>query len=162
MEASMKVFREIAFELTQEDIVKKAIHVGEVSQEIEREEASLKALVKERKTEIGVLEKDVHDTLSTILARREVRNVECEVRKNFEGNAIEYIFEDKVVDSRPMDADDRQLELVQGGKVDDAPEEEGHDLDGVDLDGDDDGGPDDGGEPAQIPAAAEAQAPEAQ
>lgn len=150
--APKKVFREIDFELTQEEIVKKATHVGEVSQKIQLEEANLKALVKERKGVIAALEKDVNETLSVILARREVRNVEVEVRKNYEGNAVEYVHEGRVVDSRPMEADDRQMELVKGG-LDDGSGPDDEEFD-------DEGGPDDdGGEALPLAAQAEALTP---
>jgi len=118
-----KVTKTIQVPLTESEIVEKAISVAKLSKEIEKEENAFKVLRSEHRAELERLDGEVEKTLDVIIARKEPRELECQMVKYFEANRIEYIFEGRVVEERPMEPYERQMELEDGKGLEDEMED---------------------------------------
>lgn len=145
---SNQVGREIEFELTREEIAKKAERIAELSMAISVEQDRFLGERTTHKALVKSLELDIDKELAAVRSRKETRMVMCDVVRNFDANSIEYYSEGKLMLTRAMDSSERQQELsgVDPGAGD--PQEPQDDD--FPEDGDEEDDPDDG-EEAPIP-----------
>lgn len=100
------VQKEIEFDLSPTD-------KGRKFDEILRLRGELEPLLQERK-ELGAAIKERTDEIEKICdaAKRgkELRKVECKMVKDFERNAVTYLYDGKVVEERAMEGDEREAD----------------------------------------------------
>lgn len=120
MSVGKTVMRTVMLPLTDEEIVKKAHRIAELREQTLKLQAERLAEMRRLKGEIERCELEVAKHLAAIKDGREEQDVHCEEQKDFEQNTVRYFFGGKVVEERPMEGDERQLEIENG----DEPEEE--------------------------------------
>lgn len=111
-ESTLRVMKEIKIKLTEADLLEKARsaaqfnkEVGELEEEITEHKKRIKALSDPKE---AALKKH----LEHIQEGFEHKTVEVEMRKDYAQGVVEYIYEGQVVETRNMDSEDRQLNLV--------------------------------------------------
>lgn len=111
-----KVTREVEIDLDDSTHAKLSKERGDKL----RTKARLTAEFEEVKTKWTERIKPISDRLAvldeSVRNGKEKKTVECVLVKNFEDNKMEYWFEGKIVDHRPMTAADRQEDLVLKNK----------------------------------------------
>lgn len=107
------IVKEINFKLSDEELLTHAKECAllnresiELQEELDGHKSRIKNLMQPKAEKIIEL-------LEMIDTRLETRSVSVEVRKNFGLGIVEYIFEGDVVQTRNMDTEDRQLNLVK-------------------------------------------------
>lgn len=103
--------KEVELELSSPDIVSKAQRVAELSEGIHLAELQFKEKHSIHRGKVKEMEADMERELACIRSRKETRNLQVELRENFEANTIEYWHEGRIVASRAMEASDRQAEM---------------------------------------------------
>lgn len=125
-----KVEREVELDLTDQDRVDYANRIGALTTETDKLEVELestKTLFRETKErieqELEERELEVRAARIAFRTRRHRKTVFVEEVRNFDRNAMEWWFEGKLVDEKPMTAGERQAEMVLDPvKADDSDE----------------------------------------
>lgn len=122
--------KEVWFELKDVEIVERARRVAEIRKEVDAVKEEAKGVASDFKGRINVLESEQKALLQTVRANGEHRTVECEFRKDFAANKVEYLFDGKVVEERAMNWEERQAEmdLVRDGADPGPDEDQGGDV----------------------------------
>lgn len=111
-----KVTKEFLFKLTDAEVNEK----GKVAAKARAGAAKLELQFEEVKdgwkAKIKVQENLRDAALDVIHAGEEKRTVDCVMVKNFNEKKVEYWFEDKVLDTRPMTADELQVDMPLDSK----------------------------------------------
>lgn len=112
-----KVKRALPFKLTDQEKARKAEAAAELNEQLEAAVKAKKEEVAKHTEKISSLTKRISGHLHAISTGEERREVQCLEVKNFEKDQVEYSFKGEVLETRPMTADDRQLDLkTQKGK----------------------------------------------
>lgn len=107
-----RVAREIKIKLTEQDVLSKATAAAQLNHEIGELDTELEEHKKRIKTQSTPKEEALKEHLEVIQEGFERKVVEVEVRPDYAKNLVEYYYEGQVVESRNMDSEDRQLDLV--------------------------------------------------
>jgi hypothetical protein len=107
------VIKTIKVKLTDAEKSTYAYQAAKAEMAIELIEEERKALNSQIKNHKG----QRHELLKCIENGEEERSIECTVENDFDGNEVRYIYNGEVVDSRPMEESDRQLDLEKSKKV---------------------------------------------
>lgn len=109
----MSFTKEIPFDLTDDEVREYSEQLARGIQDIEGMKGARKIEVKQRNVEILELQDQVDDLADKVINRTELREVECEWRKDFDAAMMVMVRLDtlEIVDSRPMDEDEKQLGL---------------------------------------------------
>lgn len=122
--ANPKEVRTLPVDLTEKEISFRAQRLAEVTQKLddldEKRRSQNQAIYREAKD----LNAERRALTKVVTTKREVREVACEQRKDFDRNCIEVVRLDtgEVVDTHPMKAADRQAEIpgIDSGTVKEA------------------------------------------
>lgn len=106
--------KELCFQLTEPEVVTIAKKASKTSQELEKDLLEFSNIRSEWKSRIEAKETALSEMLKTIGSGKELRIVECIERKNFSEFSVQYIFESRLIETRPMTADERQVEFNTG------------------------------------------------
>lgn len=109
-----KITRELEFKLNDHEFTEKAHALADLHGKITSLDEELKGHKKRLGDQIKAHETEIEKICRTIEAGVEIRSVECDFKKNFETNTVEYYFEGKLVDERAMEAHERQQEMFNG------------------------------------------------
>ena len=108
--------KDLNFKLTEEDFADKGKEAGKIAGELNKLNIEFDKVKKEWKDKLNRKESELSIILGTIRRGDEDRRVKCVERKDFNNHVVEYIFNGDVMHSREMKMDERQMELVKGGK----------------------------------------------
>lgn len=113
-----KVTKEVWFTLTDEEIIDRAKSAAQVRNEALAIEWEMKDYAKAQKKLIEKKESELSDLMQQIRTGRESRILSCSVEKDYTTRHMKYFFDGKLVDERPMTAEERQMtfDVVAGGK----------------------------------------------
>jgi len=114
------MIRQLPVKLTDAELRLRRENVVRILGEIDLQKEHFAKLKADEKAQLGDLKEHLDETLKSVRERSELRPIECEERQVFEQNAIHIIRTDTgdIVEERPMDVADRQLQL--DAEVDDA------------------------------------------
>lgn len=112
--------KELRFPLTHEDVERKAREAAAISSDLTAHRIESKKIRTELSGKEAGLENGLARTLNIISEGHEVRSVDCIERRNFDENKVEYLFEGKVIEDRPMTGSERQREMFD--EVSSAPD----------------------------------------
>jgi hypothetical protein len=103
--------------LTHEDVERMAKEAAEISQALTADRIEFKKIRTEWKDRIVGSENALSRVLKVIQVGHEEKEVDCIERRIFAENKVQYIVNDKVIEERAMDAEERQMEMhaVEGG-----------------------------------------------
>lgn len=105
------VKRFVFVELKEQEIMDKSKALGEMGVKLNAIEAEKKSVVSDYGSKITAMKENMTEFFTVLSERREQREVECEIKMNDTDKIVEYYFEGKLVDSRPMVEADKQEEL---------------------------------------------------
>ena len=103
--------KELDFELTETDIATLGKVAAAHLKEISDLEAGFQSLKDDWKARISSKEADLRDALKAIQLGKQRRRVDCVMVKNFTEGKVSYVFEGREIESRAMDAEERQQDL---------------------------------------------------
>lgn len=106
-----KIKRALPFKLNDEQKARKGEQAALLSKKLAEVVEKKKEEVAKFTASIKNLQNQIHDRLRCIEEGIERREVECTEVKNFNENQVEYHFEGKVLETRPMTEVDRQTEM---------------------------------------------------
>jgi hypothetical protein len=112
-----KIKRALPFKLTDAEKARKAEQAANLNQKLAEAVEKKKEAVSHHTAGIKNLQAQISERLRCIQDGTERREVQCIEVKNYEGNVVEFWFEGKMLESRPMTADDRQttMKIVKPG-----------------------------------------------
>lgn len=116
------ITREIEFKLTEAEFSTKAHELAGFHAQITELEEELKGHKKRLGDQIKNFQKDISQICKEIETGTAIRSVECEFKKKFETNVVEYYHEGILVDERTMEAHERQQEMFNKKEMDIAEE----------------------------------------
>ena len=121
--------KEYEFELTPEQVEERALKAADLNFEVQQLETEKKEVVSSFTSRIKTRAAERDTLLEEVRGHKELRQVECEVTKNFESNSIEYFFEGKLMESRAMTGDERQMDItdMMDNQADDVEKEDDED-----------------------------------
>lgn len=105
------------FKLTEQDFADKGKDGGKLAGELNDLEAQFDAVKKQWKEKIDTKQAELDVVLTTIRRGNEDRKVICIEQKDFVGHVVNYIFNGEIMHQRPMEMNERQLELVKSPNV---------------------------------------------
>jgi len=113
------VERELKFKLTESEFAEKGKQAAEASKKLAELEFEFEMVKRKWKGQIEGQTEIVHSILSVIHAGEEKRHVDCTERKDFEKFVVEYIYRGEIMENRPMQMHERQLEILAPVKTND-------------------------------------------
>lgn len=113
--------KELEFELDDTDIALLARKAAATQKEISDLEAQFQSLKDDWKARISSKEADVRDALKAISSGKQVKKVDCILRKDFNLFTVSFVYNGKVIESRPMTHEERQPDLPHTTKQEDQP-----------------------------------------
>lgn len=119
---SEQVMKEYDFPLSQEDFATKGKEAAALQETLTALEAEFSDVKKDFKARIAQLELELHKTLDEIRLGKHLRRVSCEMRRNFDKFEVDYIHNGAIMETRPMDAEERQMELGDVEEEERAPQ----------------------------------------
>lgn len=111
MKTSRKIFKEIAFALTDSELITKAKTAAVLSKEIDQKENALKDYVKVEKENIKKLDFEKRRNLKLVREGKEDRVVEVNQLMDYAEGKISYVYQGEVVEERVMTVEERQVEM---------------------------------------------------
>lgn len=105
------VTKEFDFDLTEADKDLKIAELGFHQAEQLKEEADFEEKKQAHKTAMLKHTNNFQRALSVLKARKETRAVQCTMVKAFNEGTVRFFFEGKLMEERPMTAEERQLEM---------------------------------------------------
>lgn len=112
------VKRNLMVDITEEDRVKYTHELAKISADLDKTEEQLacaesewKELKKSATEEANVLQAQITTIHRVLQHKKHEREVECVEIRNYDGNAIEWWIGDKMIDHKPMTAEERQSEM---------------------------------------------------
>lgn len=116
------VTKELTFKLTEKEIAQKGKSAAESKTRLTEKNHEFENVKQKYKGEIGAIECELSDHLSTIKRGTEDRTVECTMVKDFSRHVVEYVYNGEIMEERPMTMDERQPELLPSRRATPAPE----------------------------------------
>lgn len=104
-----KVLHSVTFDLTEDEFAGKGKHAAGLQGKINGLESKFKIVKDEHKAETSLLESECSQVLAVIRRGKEDREVECTRVLDFENAIAEFWYKGKLVDSRPMRPDEKQM-----------------------------------------------------
>ena len=101
------------FKLTEEDFADKGKDAGKLAGELGKLEAEFDGIKRQWKEKIEAKQTELDIILTTIRRGDEDRKVLCVEQKDFREHVVNYIFDGEIMHSRPMEMNERQMELVK-------------------------------------------------
>jgi hypothetical protein len=109
--------KELEFKLSSADFERIGREAAQIQHELTAHRIEEKKIKTELKDKRVGLENGLARVLKVIEQGTEVRQVDCIERKNFSENKVEYVFNGEVIESRPMEGHERQMELDPADKT---------------------------------------------
>lgn len=131
----MKVNEIIEFELTDKEKSEKAQIAAKLMGEADEASAEKAKAVKEWNATIKSKTNRVHELLAQIEKGMEPRETEVTLVKNYDKGDIEFWLDNKVVKSREMTHDERQMDIGEAAQEAPAPTRRGRKLSVVEAEG---------------------------
>jgi hypothetical protein len=107
-----KVSRLVLIELSDREILDKSKELGELGVKLSSIESEKKNVMNEYSAKINSIKNLMAEYFNALSDRKEHREVECVEVKNFNEDRIEWYYNEKLVDYRPITDDDKQEELI--------------------------------------------------
>lgn len=108
-----KITKEIEFTLTAEEIIEKAHELTNHHAQIQDLEKELRGHKKRLGDAIKTNKDEVSRICRVIESGKEIRLTDCEYEKDFDTNEVRYYHNGVLVDSRAMEASERQKEMFE-------------------------------------------------
>jgi len=99
------------FELTDDELIDRSRKMAQIRADLRVAEYEFDHLKKERKSQITILAEKVDSLIAIIHAGKEERRVECIVEDDFEKGMRSWIFNSKVLKTRPLQDHERQMNM---------------------------------------------------
>lgn len=109
-----RVQREVLVELTDAEMLVKGEAAAEVNKKIIDIELEFERIKDRYKSDLKLLRLNLSQFLYQMKERKEIRNVDCETKKDFKRRVVTYWYRDQKVHERVMHPEDYQLTLVDG------------------------------------------------
>lgn len=106
-----EVSKDLTFKLTETEFADKGKKAAALNLDLFKTNTEFEDIKKDFKSRIAATELEIAKTLKVIREGEETRNVRCQMVKKFEENRIEYVFNGTVMESRTMEAYERQMEM---------------------------------------------------
>lgn len=97
----------LVFDLTDTELLEIGKNVASLSTEKRIKEAQLKSYVADRKDEIKGLEADLKFNIKLIEVRKQGRETDCVMRKDYTRGIVQWIFNGKVMKERGLESHER-------------------------------------------------------
>ena len=108
-----KCIRLLEFDLTDTQKADKADEAAELSEQVLKLTVEKKTVTKEFTSKIGSKQSSIDTLLAEIRAGKEKREEECIEVKNYNENQVEYYLDNKLVEKREMEPEERQDNLFE-------------------------------------------------
>lgn len=112
------------FKLTEEDFAEKGKEAGKLAGEFGKLEAEFDGIKREWKEKLESKETELSLVLGTIRRGDEDRKVKCIEQKDFVQHVVNYIFDGEIMHTRPMELNERQMELVRTPDIEKSSEKQ--------------------------------------
>ena len=109
--STSKIEKTLDFQLTEAEFADRGKTASKLSKEIQELKASFAASKNEWKGRIELKEGELRAVQHIIRSGVEPRSVHCEMQKDYDKGKIAYVFEGKVIEERPMEPHEAQVEM---------------------------------------------------
>lgn len=111
------ITKELTFTLDNDGLARIAHDAASISSQLNRDRIEFKKIKTEWKDKIVGGESALSKLMEVIERGTETKMSECIERRKFHENKVEYIVDGKVIESRAMDAEERQMEIDPNDKT---------------------------------------------
>lgn len=104
--------RSIKVDLTERELLDKGQCAAELKDKIDKMNIEFNGYKKDIKNKIGILDFEQQHLLIQMKEKKELRDINCVVKMDFEDNKVYYLYNGEIVDTRTMTYEDRQQKLA--------------------------------------------------